>query len=291
MKLKKSLTVILLYIIADGVWGAPVIPNPASSQQYPGLGLQRGPSIHKISPKIRIIKLENLTSTISLDAIQQFLLHPQVVSKETLESAPYIVAGMGERLILGAGDEAYIRGLNDSVTTRYGIYREGNVYRDPDHPNKILGYEAIFIASAKVQQFGDPAIFDILNSRQEVLIGDRLLPVSNQEFVKLSPHVSSTLIKGKIIAVVEDVSQIGQHQAVVLNLGTADGMEKGMMLTVYQAGKVVHDSVSRLPESEVQLPDKHAGIIMVFCVFDHISYGLVMRAEQAIHVYDIVRTL
>jgi hypothetical protein len=91
--------------------------------------------------------------------------------------------------------------------------------------------------------------------------------------------------------VVEGLSQIGQHQTVVLNLGTADGMEKGMMLTVYQAGKVVRDSISHLPENKVQLPDKRAGIIMIFCVFDHISYGLVMGAERAVHVYDIVRNL
>jgi hypothetical protein len=290
MELKKSLIITLLYIIADGVWGEPVILNPDFSQ-HPGLGPQRELPTYKISPKIRIIKLKELTLAIPLDAIQQFLLHPQVVSKDALESAPYIVAGMGERLILGAGDKAYIRGLSDSVTTRYGIYREGEVYRDPDYPNKILGYEAIFIANAKVQQFGDPAILDILNSKQEVLVGDRLLPVNNQKFEKLFPHVSSTPVKGKIIAVVEGLSQIGQHQTVVLNLGTADGMEKGMMLTVYQAGKVVRDSISHLPENKVQLPDKRAGIIMIFCVFDHISYGLVMEAERAVHVYDIVRNL
>jgi hypothetical protein len=258
---------------------------------HPVLGLQRTLPTYKASPKIRVVELEKSIPTLSFDAIQPFLLHPQVVSKETLENAPYIVAGTGERLILGAGDEAYIRGLSDSVTTKYGIYREGKVYRDPDHPNKILGYEALFIANAKIQRFGDPAILDILNSKQEVLIGDRLLPMNDQKGEQhFSPHVSPTPVKGKIIAVVEGVSQIGQHQAVVLNLGIADGMEKGTVLTVYQAGRVVRDSISFLPENKVQLPDKRAGVIMIFCVFNHISYGLVMGAKRAIHVYDVVRT-
>jgi hypothetical protein len=288
MKLKKSLIIILLYIITDGLWGEPVTLN---QDGRPLLELQRALPTYKVSPKIRVIKPEEPTPTMPFEAIQQFLPHSQVISRETLENAPYIVAGTGERLILGAGDEAYVRGLSNSVTTEYGIYREGKVYRDPDHPNKILGYEALFIANAKVQRFGDPAILDILNSKQEVLIGDRLLPVNNQESEQhFSPHILQATVKGKIVAVIADISQIGQHQVVALNLGIEDGMERGAVLAVYQAGRVVRDPISHLPKDKVQLPDERAGIIMVFRVFNHISYGLVMEAKRAVHVYDVVRT-
>ncbi|ADJ29789.1 LysM peptidoglycan-binding domain-containing protein [Nitrosococcus watsonii] len=256
----------------------------------PVLELQRGLPGYKMSPTVRTSKLEKAIPTIPIDAIQQFLLHPQVVSKEALDNAPYVVAGAEERLILGAGDDVYVRSLSKSATMKYGIYRGGEVYRDPDHPSTILGYEALFIADANVQRFGDPAILSIQNSTREVLVGDRLLPANDLEFEQhFLPHAPRIPVEGKIIAVIDGVSQIGQYQAVALDLGAEDGVEKGTVLAVYQAGRVVRDPISRLPEDKVRLPDERAGMIMVFRAFDHISYGLMMGAERAIHVYDVVR--
>ncbi len=258
----------------------------------PPLTLQRGLPIYKISPQTHVIELEKAIPTVPTEVIQPFLVYPQVLSKEVLENAPYIVAGPGGRLMLGTGDKAYVRGLSEVAPVQYGLYRRGDTYRDPAHPDEILGYEALFIADIEVKQLGIPAIVYIRNSTREVLVGDRLLPRSGQELEPyFSPHVASDPVKGKIIAVVEGISQIGQNQVVVLNLGAEDGIEKGVVLGVYQAGRRVRDTLSRQPEDWIQLPDERAGVIMIFRVFDRISYALVMRAERAIHLYDAVRNL
>lgn len=273
------------------IYPGDIFPLSDHLEGHARLGPQRALPTYKVLPAIRVIKLERSIPTISFDAIQQFLLHPQVISKRALEHAPYIVAGAGERLILGAGDEVYVRGLGSSDATEYDIYREGKIYRDPDYANKILGYGALFIAKAKIQRLGDPAIFNIINSKQEVLVGDRLLPAKNHGFEqRFFPHVSPTPLKGKIIAVVADTSQVSQYQTVVLNLGTEDAIEKGMVFAVYPVGRAVRDFVSHLPEDKVQLPRERVGTIMIFDAFNHISYGLVMKAKRAIHVYDIVCT-
>jgi hypothetical protein len=39
----------------------------------------------------------------------------------------------------------------------------------------------------------------------------------------------------------------------------------------------------------VRLPDEEAGLLMVFRTFDRVSFALVMKATQAIHVLDYVR--
>ena len=51
-------------------------------------------------------------------------------------------------------------------------------------------------------------------------------------------------MNGNVISVFDGVSEIGQYQIVVLDLGTADGMETGNVLGVYQSGKVVNDYVA-----------------------------------------------
>lgn len=272
-----------------------IYPGDIISLRYrekgqPLLTLQRGLPIYKISPKTHVIELEKAIPTIPTEVIQPFLVYPQVVSKEVLENAPYIVAGTEGRLILGAGDKAYVRGLSDKMPVQYGLYRRGDIYRDPAHPDEILGYEALFIADIEVRRFGDPASVYIQSSTREVLVGDRLLPRSDQKLEPyFFPHVASLPVEGKIIAAAEGVSHIGQNQVVVLNLGAEDGIEKGVVLGVYQAGREVRDIISRRPGDRVQLPDERTGTIMVFRVFDRISYALVMRAKQAIHFYDTVR--
>jgi hypothetical protein len=100
------------------------------------------------------------------------------------------------------------------------------------------------------------------------------------------PKAPSSNIDGQIMAVVGGVTQIGQYQVVVLNRGSNDGLGVGDVLSVWQRGIAVKD---RTEGGNVRLPDEVAGILMVFKVYDRISYGLVMEATQSLHTLDYVR--
>jgi len=104
------------------------------------------------------------------------------------------------------------------------------------------------------------------------------------------PRAPDKQVDGRIIHVVDGVTQIGQYQVVIINRGTRDGLESGHVLSIWQAGNKVHDRVkSGIFNRKVQLPDERAGLLMVFKTYDRISYGLVMSAESAIHVLDKVQ--
>ena len=45
-----------------------------------------------------------------------------------------------------------------------------------------------------------------------------------------------------------------------------------------------------IKNDQVKLPDEMAGSLMVFRPFNRVSYALVMKATQAIHVLDKVQT-
>jgi hypothetical protein len=67
-------------------------------------------------------------------------------------------------------------------------------------------------------------------------------------------------MEGNILSVVDGVSQIGQYQIVVLNLGEEQGLEAGNVLGVYQSSYVVQDKIGpniKEPEKEkpVRTPD------------------------------------
>jgi hypothetical protein len=104
------------------------------------------------------------------------------------------------------------------------------------------------------------------------------------------PKPPDKTINGNIISVLGGVSQIGQYNVVVIDKGAKEGIQVGHELDIYKKGKLARNSYTQNPNEAVILPDELAGTLMVFRPFDRISYALVMKARQAIHVLDKVKT-
>ncbi|MFN2309616.1 MAG: LysM peptidoglycan-binding domain-containing protein [Gammaproteobacteria bacterium] len=254
----------------------------------PQLRLERGgrPSI-KLSPTAREERIDRAIPSIPLDAVKQFLTQPLVVENGELDSAPYVVESADEHLIVGAGDRIYVRGITDTSHGRYGVYRPGDKLIDPD-TQEVLGVQAVYQGDATVQRFGDPATLYLERTTREIGIGDRLKPAAADDIhTSFLPHAPASDLKGRIIAVHDGVSQVGRYQIVIINRGAREGMEVGHVLRIQQAGRVVKDTVAK---DTVTLPDEDAGLLMLFRIFDKVSYGLVMESTRPIHVLDYVKT-
>ncbi len=239
----------------------------------------------KMSPGMRASPLKRAVPTIPVDAIQQFLSRPDVMSEESLAAAPYLLSFQDERLITGAGNTVYARGIIPGSSSRFGIVRAGQVYKEGD---EVLGIEAIYVGEAAVNNFDDPSTLTITESKREALLGDRLVPAVSQKMeYNFIPHAPQEQINGNIISVIDGVSYIGQYQTVVLNKGLEDGMEKGHVMAVFKKGKPMKD---RIKDDTVSLPDEHAGFVLLFRIFNKVSYALVMKATTEIKLGDIVAT-
>lgn len=257
----------------------PGMPDEMRGKAYPTV---------KLSPQVREKSLDEAVPTIPLDAVRNFLTRPRVLSEGELEMQPYVMAHTENRLASGAGYTLYARGIKkDEVYPQYDLVRAGEEYVDPD-TEEVLGYEAIYLGTARLREYGDPSTLYVTEANREILRGDRLLPKGEDRLqYRYMPRAPEGDVSGKIIAVVDGVAQIGQYQVVVLNLGRQEDMEPGHVMAVMQKGPEVRDTVSG---DDVKLPDTKAGSVMVFRVFDRVSYALVMRATKAIHINDIVTT-
>lgn len=256
----------------------------------PELRLERGRPTVKLSPQARESGIDTAIPTIPIDAIRQFLNGSRVVGKEELDNAAYVVAGADEHVISGAGDRVYVRNLKQGDNTkRYTVLRSTQPYRNPGS-DEIIGYEALYVGDGVVEAGGDPATVKLTRTSREVTTGDRLLPVTQQEILHhYQPHPPAKPVRGQIISVMDGVTQAGQYQVIVLNLGEQDGMEAGHVLAVYQTGETIRDVVSETPDDTVKLPNERAGVAMVFRAFRRVSYALVMKATRAIHLHDTIR--
>jgi nucleoid-associated protein YgaU len=256
----------------------------------PRITLNRGASrgTIKLSPQVRSTPIAEAIPTIPLQAINSFLLSNRIVeSPEQFERAPYIVAGNAERVVSGAGDRVYARGHFDGSDPVYGIFRQGRTYVDPQ-TEEFLGINADDIGTGEVvAQEGDIATLSLSRSTQEVRLGDRLFPTEeravNSTFMPSEPEKD---IRGVILDVPRGVSQIGQFDVVTLSKGARDGLAEGNVLAVYKTGETVRD---RVTGESVKVPDERAGLLMVFRVYDKLSYGLVLSASRQLAVMDKVR--
>lgn len=254
----------------------------------PRLTVQRGMPTVVLKPHAQPEPLNQAIPAIPLDAIQQFLTEPLVTDKNELKHAPYIVHIANEHIIGGAGDRIYVRRIKNARHQRFTVYRPSKPLIDPE-THQLLGYEALYVGNARLLSFGHPSTLKLTRTSQEAAVGDRLRPVSERELrANFIPHAPKKPINGRIISVLNGVTQIGQYQVVVLNRGTRAGVNPGTVLAIYQTGRVIRDPVDG-KHDKVKLPNERAGVLMVFRSFDRVSYGLVMSATRALHIEDTVR--
>ena len=136
----------------------------------------------------------------------------------TVDSAPTIIATEENRVIIEAGNQAYVRGMGDSKEENWFVYRRGKPLVDPD-TNNTLGYEAIYLGTARLTRAGDPATVRLTTVTQEVGRGDKLLPAGVPEVPKYAPHAPAVFMQGRIIGIYGGLGKVG------LNIGADTRLE------------------------------------------------------------------
>ena len=238
----------------------------------------------KLSPEVRSTPIDTPIPAIPLDAISSFLTDTRIVTPEELSGAPYVLEGEDGRIITGAGDRVYARGQKPAE--KVGIFRRTKEFVDPE-TGEFLGLEARSIGAGEVTaENGDVLTLQLTSSNQEIRIGDRLLTNVNRPIAtSFVPSAPEQEVEGQMIAVDGGVSQNGQFDVVAINRGTREGLESGNVLAVLKSGNLVRDPVT---SETIQLPSERAGLLMVFKVYDKMSYGLVLQATRPLSVGDKV---
>ncbi|HTC15917.1 MAG TPA: LysM peptidoglycan-binding domain-containing protein [Steroidobacteraceae bacterium] len=304
-----------MYLKDPWLWPEVWIINPQVANPhliYPGdqLALAYGadghahvsleaPGVTRLDPRLRTSPLEGSIPNIPYSTIAAFLSRPTVMTKDEVKSAPYVLAFRDLHEAAGNGNEVYIRNLPAAgPSARYAIMHIAGPLVDPDD-GKVVGYEGIYTATALVQRAGDPAKAVLIDPARETLRGDRLLANDTHEPpANFSPHAPGSDVRGQIIDVVAGDELVGTYNVIVMNRGTRQGIDPGTVLAIDQAGDEVRDLFRNGREignttpfaPKVRLPEERTGTVLVFRVFDRVSYGLVIGASDLIHVGDIVRT-
>ena len=270
-----------------------IYPGDTLSLTYvngqPRLTLNRGESrgTIKLSPQVRSTPMAEAIPTIPLEVINAFLFNNRIVDSEAdFTAAPYVLAGGGESVVMGAGQKIYARGAFADQQPSYGIFRQGKTYTDPVS-KEFLGINANVIGNADMLSSEDGiTTLGVTRSNEEVRIGDRFFPTEeravNSTFM---PREPASQVDGLIIDVPRGVTQIGLLDVVTINKGKRDGMAEGTVLAIMKTGETVRD---RVTGQQVKVPDERGGLLMVFRTYDKISYALVLTASRDLSLMDKV---
>ena len=264
----------------------------------PAIQVERGPQVadagggsgfERLSPRVLSTPLDEAIQTIPYETIKSFLSRPRFIEKGEVDDLPYIVA-LREALIGSAGHDVYVRGLEQGapVGSVFNVVELGGAFVDPE-TNDTLGYQGTYVGQGRLDRTGDPGTLRLLETEREALVGDYLAAEEDAVPLNFLPRSPESEVHGQIIAVMSGVSLIGQYAVVVINRGSAAGLEPGHVLRAYQTGQTVRDTNRGLVGQKVRLPDEPAGTMMVFRTAERLSYALVMEATTPLALYDTVR--
>ena len=269
----------------------------------------------RVSPRTRSESLSDASiPALSLSVIEPFLSEAMIVDEASFSVAPRVVGIREGRVMLSLGDRGYARSTysTSGSTTQplsdakgqpldYRIFRNATPLKDPT-TQQILGFEAQYVGRAelvrgesvvqnmdkdgKLQSEVVPATIDIVGTKEEILVGDRLVPEPPRELLSYVPRAPNTAISGQVVSVYGSaVANAAANQIVVVNRGAKDGLERGhVMALVTDGARVIDKTDSTRPL--IKLPNERNGLMMVFRTFDNLSYALILEVTMGVRVGD-----
>ena len=241
----------------------------------------------RLQPKVHSSPVKESISSIQPNVIEPFISQPLVIDTDGHANAPRIVATQEDRVFIGEGDTAFVKGVTDTQVIKWHVYRPGKPLKDPETGN-VIGHEAYFLGNAQLLQPGEPAVFRIKTAKEEMGRGDRLVPAPPSDIVAYVPHAPNEMVSGRVMSIYGGVDEAGRHAVVSINRGKNDHLEVGHVLALFRnrVSQGYDDDGKRVSTT---IPEERYALAFVFRLFDRVAYALVMDASKPVIIGDAVR--
>ena len=294
---------------------------------HPRLSVERGAGgdipLVKLSPRVREVSSGYGIQAINVNFYRMFMQHPQVIDQMQTQHAPRLVEGPESRLIYSKGDRVYAYEITEPG--RYLVYRARKDITDPE-TKKYLGQEVVFSGIVATlpgtnsaldarsredaealpnneyytrlhpmlkvpTQTAQPMVVE--EAVSEIRKGDYLLKLEDGgDSFNMMPHAPSQHIDAKVVSIFDGISEAGQFQTITLNKGSAHGLEKGTVLSLYKRSRQVKMDMpkgkdgSRSVVKYLSIPAEEAGLAMVYRVSQNLASAIILESKTNISIGD-----
>ncbi|MDQ2045682.1 LysM peptidoglycan-binding domain-containing protein [Pseudoalteromonas sp. 20-92] len=299
-----------------------IYPGDALTLVYDADGKPRlviNKAYRKLSPQGRITpKGKNAVTTLPLELIKPYLTYEQAINSDEIDNKPYVLGANQNTKTQTLGHILYING-DLKLNQAYAIYHKGEPYVAPK-TNTALANKASFVGVVRVFRRGDitngvPASVRVESVKREIKQGDFLLPLMQGQMLPayFNMHRPKQPVEGAVIASANHSREFSTMDIVVLNLGSEQQVEPGHILDIERQSPGVIDGRRgpRYPEDSSSfeklvsdtseflgleadenstvwtMPKEKVGELIVFKVYDKVSYALITKNQHPIRIGDI----
>ena len=293
----------------------------------PRLSVERGAGgdipLVKLSPRVREVSSGYGIQAVNVNFYRMFMQHPQVSDQMQTQHASRLVEGPESRLIYSKGDRVYAYEITEPG--RYLVYRARKDITDPE-TKKYVGQEVVFSGIVATlpgtnsaldarsredaealpnneyytrlhpmlkvpTQTAQPMVVE--EAVSEIRKGDYLLKLEDGgDSFNMMPHAPSQHIDAKVVSIFDGISEAGQFQTITLDKGSAHGLEKGTVLSLYKRSRQVKMDMqkgkdgSRSVVKYLSIPAEEAGLAMVYRVSQNLASAIILESKTNISIGD-----
>lgn len=264
-----------------------------------GKASQGGKQVIRLSPKNRYENKANPIPTLPLSEIAPFLQTDHILANsQQSKDLPYVLGNNDKHVGMLEGDILYVKGaLNPGQS--YGLYRPGVAYKDK-HTGESLGQEAIFVGTVRAEEYlaHDTTKVTLTHNRREVYQGDKVMPLPSQESISavFMPKAAPSISPGYVIELPSKAHGGGKFDVVFINKGERDQVAPGDVLEILRPGAEMVDKNGKVSYREYSsvydkafysagkssLPAEAVARVMLFKVYDKLSYGLILQSQDLV---------
>lgn len=210
------------------------------------------------------------------------------VTPRELDEAGRIEGSSSGALMLSFPDQAYVRFKrkgNAKVGDRYLVF---HTTQEVQHPvtKKKLGYLTDLLGTLRVVRVNENVVTaQVVDTWDGMERGDLVGPVGERLTERIAPRPNAKEVQATVItALVPYLTQIGEHHTVVVDRGSADGVQLGNTFTILRrwdpSMRVLGQERAEPNEKEKRFPWEDIGTCMVTEVKERTANCLMLRSLE-----------
>lgn len=210
------------------------------------------------------------------------------VTQRELDEAGRIEGSSSGALMLSFPDNVYVRFKkkgNAKVGDRYVVFHTSQTVTHPVTKQK-LGYLTDFLGTLRVVRVSDNVVTaQVVDTWDGMERGDLVGPVGERLTERVAPKPNAKEVQATVVtALVPYLTLLGEHHTVVLDRGSADGVQLGNTFTILRQGdpslQVLGQPVKPMTAKEKRFPWENIGACMVTEVKERTSNCLMVRSME-----------
>src|SRR5690606_33621033 len=199
-----------------------------------------------------------------------------------------------EKLLLSTGDSIYLSypsGRPPKVGRRYAIYRPRQEVKHPSTGKQVGAFVRVIGELEVVNVSKGKRARAVITDSTDVIERGHLVGPLKRQFKRIEPTPNKRDLQGTIVAQLFADQLIGANQVVIIDRGTAQGIEAGNRLFVVRRGDAYEElggSVDNTGQDDRRFPARAIGEIIVVEADRNSALAQVTLSVQEIGVGDRV---